>query len=83
MKYQILSSVFAMLFVFSATSQPITTPAPPTLAAESYILMDFLSDTLIAEKDIDKKVEPASITKMMTAYVVFTELKNGNLRTDD
>ena len=83
MKYQILSSVFAMLFVFSATSQPITTPAPPTLAAESYILMDFLSDTLIAEKDIDKKVEPASITKMMTAYVVFTELKTGNLRTDD
>ena len=83
MKYQILSSVFAMLFVFSATSQPITTPAPPTIAAESYILMDFLSDTLIAEKDIDKKVEPASITKMMTAYVVFTELKTGNLRTDD
>ena len=83
MKYQILSSVFAMLFVFFLFSQPITTPAPPTLAAESYILMDFLSDTLIAEKDIDKKVEPASITKMMTAYVVFTELKNGNLRTDD
>jgi len=64
-------------------SQTITTPKPPSIAAKSYLLMDFNSEKLIAEFDVNKKVEPASITKMMTAYVVFSELKSQNIKLED
>lgn len=74
-----------MLTGTSSTSlaQTINTPKAPSIAAESYILMDFNSNSMIAEHNADLKVEPASITKMMTAYVVFSELKNGTLNVDD
>lgn len=64
-------------------SQVAGTPKAPSIDANSYILMDFNSGTLLAEFDIDKQVEPASITKMMTAYVVFSELKSGNLKPEE
>ena len=64
-------------------SQPVSIPKPPSIDANSYILMDFNSETLLAEFDINKRVEPASITKMMTAFVVFSELKSGNLQLSD
>ena len=74
-----------ILTVLTSTvmAQTITTPKPPQIAANSYLLMDFNSETLLAEFDVNKKVEPASITKMMTAYVVFSELKSGNLQMGD
>lgn len=58
-------------------------PAPPTLAANSYILMDFNSSRILAAKDADKKFEPASITKLMTAYVVYKEMEAGRLQMQD
>ncbi len=64
-------------------TQTINTPKSPSIDANSYILMDFNSETLLAELDINKRVEPASITKMMTAFVVFSELKSGNLLLTD
>jgi len=80
MKSTKLHLLYLIFFVSSsAFSQIITTPKPPSIAANSYLLMDFNSETLLAEFDINKRVEPASITKMMTAYVVFSELKSGNL----
>ena len=66
-----------------ANSQIINTPNAPSINANSYILMDFHSETLLAEYDVNKLVEPASITKMMTAFVVFSELKSGNLKESD
>ncbi len=47
----------------------LATPNPPDLAAKSYVLIDYLSDHVMAEKDIDQRVEPASLTKMMTVYI--------------
>lgn len=58
-------------------------PAAPTLGANSYIMMDFNSGHVLAESNPDMRVEPASLTKVMTSYVVFTELANGNIQLDD
>lgn len=51
------------------------TPQPPEIAAKSYLLMDVTTDQILAQKDIDMPVEPASLTKLMTAYVVFDALR--------
>ena len=58
-------------------------PAPPSLSANSYILMDFNSDRILVSSDPEKRVEPASITKLMTSYVVFHELHEGNISLTD
>jgi len=62
---------------------PMPVPAPPSLGASSYILMDFDSYDVLVEKDADARVEPASITKLMTSYVVFHELAKGTITLDE
>jgi D-alanyl-D-alanine carboxypeptidase (penicillin-binding protein 5/6) len=64
-------------------SKALPVPAAPQLGANSYLLMDFNSGRIIVEKDPDMQVEPASITKLMTAYVVFHELREGNISLDE
>ncbi len=59
------------------------TPAAPSLSANSYILVDFNSNHALVESNPDIRVEPASITKVMTSYVVFTELASGNIQLAD
>ena len=59
------------------TARPV--PSAPQLAAASYILMDFNSGRILVEHNADQRVDPASITKLMTAYVVFSELDQGNI----
>lgn len=76
---------FAWIVLFSqvCAGQGIPIPAPPQIAASSYILMDFETGELIAESNADAKVEPASITKVMTSYVVFRALDEGLINLDD
>lgn len=62
---------------------PIFTPAAPSVAATSYYLIDFDSGRILAEKEADKRLEPASLTKIMTVYVIFRELKSGHLTLDE
>ncbi|AMM24473.1 D-alanyl-D-alanine carboxypeptidase family protein [Variovorax sp. PAMC 28711] len=52
-----------------------TVPAPPEVAARSYLLLDVTANQFLAQKDIDMPVEPASLTKLMSAYVVFDALR--------
>jgi D-alanyl-D-alanine carboxypeptidase (penicillin-binding protein 5/6) len=69
----------------AATSAPPSAPpvpAPPQIAAASYILMDYNSGRILVESNADMRVEPASITKLMTAYVVFHELTQGKITLD-
>ncbi|WP_223787164.1 D-alanyl-D-alanine carboxypeptidase family protein [Marinicella meishanensis] len=73
----------ALLFSGQAMAQTNTTPQPPQVNASSYLLMDFHSGRILAADNPDLPVEPASITKMMTAYVVFSEIKSGNLALTD
>lgn len=58
-------------------------PAPPQIGATSYILMDYNSGRVLVENNPDMRVEPASITKLMTAYVVFHELQQGKISLED
>jgi len=77
--------VFSLLFAgfvlalspLSSAQSPV--PSAPSVGATSYVLMDFHSDTVVAELDAEAQVEPASITKLMTSYVVFSEIVDGNL----
>jgi D-alanyl-D-alanine carboxypeptidase (penicillin-binding protein 5/6) len=59
------------------------TPPPPTLDAKSWLLMDFATGQVLAETNADVRVEPASITKVMTAYIVSAELAKGKIKLDD
>jgi len=94
MKKILLLVILAMSLplVVLAQRPPAPTPAPPkglpmpaapTLGANSYILIDFNSGDVLVESNPDMPVEPASITKVMTSYVVFTELNGGNIKLDD
>ncbi|MFT5173051.1 MAG: D-alanyl-D-alanine carboxypeptidase (penicillin-binding protein 5/6) [Gammaproteobacteria bacterium] len=58
-------------------------PAPPQLAANSWLLQDHDSGTLIAEHNADERVEPASLTKILTMYVVMSELAANKIQLDD
>lgn len=55
-------------------------PPPPSLAVKSYIVQDFNSGHVIAAQNANTRVEPASLTKIMTAYLSFKALKNGHLQ---
>jgi D-alanyl-D-alanine carboxypeptidase (penicillin-binding protein 5/6) len=73
----------AVLFPSQQASAAIPIPAAPDVAAKNYFLMDFASGKVLAEKNPDAKVEPASITKLMTSYVVYKELEADRLSMDD
>ena len=64
-----------------AAAKPI--PDPPALNATSYILIDFESGRVIAEKNPDDHIEPASITKLMTAYLVDKAIADGDITLED
>ena len=54
-------------------------PAPPEMAARNYLLVDVTSGRVLAEREADAPVDPASLTKLMTAYVVFSAIRDGKL----
>ena len=62
---------------------PYVVPSAPAIAGEAYLLIDFNSGHVLANKNADQRVEPASLTKIMTGYVVINELSNGNMSMDD
>jgi D-alanyl-D-alanine carboxypeptidase (penicillin-binding protein 5/6) len=64
-------------------AQEIPIPSPPQLGAKSYFLMDSTTGQVIAESRPDEQVEPASLTKLMTAYVAFKALEDGRISLDD
>ncbi len=61
----------------------IAAPSPPRLNAGAYLLMDFASGRVLASKDADEALDPASITKLMTAYAVFRAIRSGQIGIDD
>ncbi len=75
--------LLALLWILAAAAATRPLPAPPALEARSYILMDADSGAVLAEKDADNPHAPASITKIMTAYVVFKALRDGHIGWDD
>jgi len=81
-----LISVFICLFLISlagTASSATLIPAVPKIKAKGYLLIDFNSGQVLAEKNADKRLEPASLTKMLSAYVIDYELAQGNIHLDD
>ncbi len=79
-------TLVAWLFLLgssAALAQGPIVPAPPMVAADAYLLMDAMSGEVLIEGDADQRLPPASLTKMMTAYVVESELAAGRLSLDD
>lgn len=66
-----------------AHAMPSVLPSPPSVQAAAYVLMDFNSGKLLASQDPDKQIDPASLTKMMTMYVVDQEIKSGKIKLTD
>jgi len=75
--------VISCLFFSAITKAANTIPTAPKLAAKGYVLIDFNSGQLIAESQGDQRMEPASLTKMMSTYVIGHELKAGNISLQD
>ncbi len=70
-----------LVLVWAAATAPAWAemPTPPEIAARQYLLLDVTSDQLLAQKDIDEKIEPASLTKLMSAYLAFDAIRNKKL----
>jgi D-alanyl-D-alanine carboxypeptidase (penicillin-binding protein 5/6) len=75
-------AVIALLFTNVSLAAPII-PNPPEINAKGYILIDYTTGKVIAEGNADAQLEPASLTKMMTSYIIGKELQAGNISNDD
>ncbi len=71
------------MITVTATAAPRIVPKAPSVAASGYILMDFESGKVITEGESQKRLAPASLTKIMTSYAIFSELKQGNIQMSD
>ncbi len=67
----------------SAYAEPGLPPPPPQVKASAAVLLDMSSGQVLAMQNADRRLEPASLTKLMTAYLVFDALKQGDLKLDD
>jgi D-alanyl-D-alanine carboxypeptidase (penicillin-binding protein 5/6) len=79
---QALISLLAALYWLPLIAA-VPIPAPPELAASGYLLVDFHSGKVLATKGAEQRLDPASLTKIMTAYTVFQELKQGHIQLED
>jgi D-alanyl-D-alanine carboxypeptidase (penicillin-binding protein 5/6) len=73
----------ALVMTSIAWSQPSLIPAPPSVAATAYLLMDANSGEILIEQNADQRLPPASLTKLMTSYVVSYELERGQISNAD
>lgn len=78
-----LISFFALSFTVLAQAAAPIIPAPPTLAAKSWLLMDAKTGHIITEYNADQTLPPASLTKMMTTYIASEQIASGNISYED
>ncbi|MCR9190509.1 MAG: D-alanyl-D-alanine carboxypeptidase [Alteromonadaceae bacterium] len=80
-----LSVVLVLMLALTgkAMSQSVLIPSPPQIAGSSYVLMDPKSGRIIMEENSHERLPPASLTKMMTAYIVERELDEGRIAMSD
>jgi len=79
----LLGAAFVFGLLQSSTVFAAPLPAPPQLSANSYLLIDNISGEVLAAKNPDIRIEPASLTKLMTAYLVASELERGTMSKSD
>lgn len=83
---KLISSVSASVLCslsFSSFAAPSVIPDAPSLSAKGYVLMDYHTGRVLVEHNANEKLNPASLTKLMTSYVAGQEMKQGNISKDD
>lgn len=75
--------LITFFFSFNILAAPMIIPQAPSIAAKGYLLIDFNSGKVLSENNSEESLDPASLTKMMTSYIIGNELKIGNLKLDD
>jgi len=88
MAFNMMSRIFILvlsltIFAGQASAQSVLIPSPPQIAGSSWVLMDSLSGRVIMEHNSDERLPPASLSKMMTAYIVERELDEGRIAMTD
>jgi D-alanyl-D-alanine carboxypeptidase (penicillin-binding protein 5/6) len=84
MKRIVLKVVWLASFAISSVAHAkLLVPNPPVVNAKGFILIDFDTGKVLAEENADEQLNPASLTKMMTSYVIGRELQNGTISMDD
>lgn len=79
----VCSVAYACAVSSYSVALPTVVPEAPSIAAKGYVLMDYHTGTVLAQNNAHEKMHPASLTKMMTSYVIGQELKQGNISPDD
>ena len=82
MKNPVFVALIALLFSATATAVSLV-PAPPGINADAYLLLDFVTGEILVEHNIDTRLPPASLTKLMTSYILAEEVDAGRLSLDD
>lgn len=83
MRLKAVLSLAAAVLAAPAFAQSAATPAPPSIAATSFVLIDHQTGDVLASREPDLLLPPASITKVMTLYIAFDELSKGHATLDD
>ncbi|MDG1114620.1 MAG: D-alanyl-D-alanine carboxypeptidase [Pseudomonadales bacterium] len=81
-----MRSLFFLLSIAlfqTAVAAPRIIPAPPQLATEGHILLDAATGTVIIEENAEMRLPPASLTKIMTSYIIASEIQQGRISLDD
>jgi D-alanyl-D-alanine carboxypeptidase (penicillin-binding protein 5/6) len=78
-----LRSTLVLLVASTSLNAAVVIPPAPEVAADGYLLIDPATNTIIADKNADMQLAPASLTKMMTVYVIGKELQAGNISIND
>lgn len=85
-KMRLFNTLLLPIFLLCLSLQAQSTtliPATPKINADGFLLIDFDSGRILAEKNMNSRMEPASLTKMLTSYVVSSELKRGGISIND
>ena len=87
MRYTTALRLFFFLALFNSIGLPVRAgdnlPAPPQVPVRAYVLEDFHSGEILAQDNADARMEPASITKLMTGYIVYKYLQEGRIKLTD
>ena len=82
-RYRTVAAAVVVLASVTVRGAPDIVPDPPSISAKSYILMDGQTRTILAERDSEEPLPPASLTKIMTSFVAAAEVAAGRIALDD
>lgn len=77
-----MKRILSLALAFFVAGAHAQAPVPPEIAARQYILIDVSANQVLAERDADTPADPASLTKLMSAYLVFNAIRDGKLALD-